>query len=292
VFAKNADPAMNGGLPAVAGTFTFSMVGGTAASPGDVQVLVGTTVIDAVTWTTSSTGKARALDPDFATATNNDAQEPWCNAVQAYGLGDLGTPGAINDQCTILPPAGMCMDGVTLRPIVKPGVGDLVISEVMPNPSPISGGNGEWFEAIAKKDLDLNDLSLDRAGDTASANVIHSIDCIHVAAGDYALFAHSNTPALNGGLPTVDATFTFAMVAGAAPPGKPGDVQILDGATVIDAYAWTSSPSKAAKQLDPDKLDAVLNDSDDPTTWCTATTAYGGGTDKGTPGAPNDVQCQ
>jgi len=72
----------------------------------------------------------------------------------------------------------------------------------------------------------------------------------------------------------------------------PGDVRILDGTTVIDAYAWMGSPAKAAKQLDPDKLDAVMNDTDDAATWCTATTPYAAGTDKGTPGAPNDVQCQ
>ncbi|MCE9580532.1 MAG: lamin tail domain-containing protein [Deltaproteobacteria bacterium] len=289
VFAKNADTTMNGGLPPVAGTFTFSLVGGTATSPGDIQLLVGTTVIDAVTWTKSPTGKSRSLDPDFASADNNDADTPWCDGIPPYGLGDLGTPGAANGQCTILPPAGMCMDGATLRPIVKPGVGDLVISEIMPNPSG-DDTKQEWFEAIAKKDLDLNELGLDRAGDSTNPNVINSVDCLHLAANDYALFARSADTTVNGGLPVVDATFTFSMVTGSA--ASPGDVRIMDGTTVIDAYAWMGSPAKAAKQLDPDKLDAVLNDTDDAATWCTATTPYAAGTDKGTPGAPNDVQCQ
>jgi hypothetical protein len=52
VFAKSNDVAVNGGIPAdeIVGTFKFSIVGG-SASPGDVQILSGGAVVDAITWT-------------------------------------------------------------------------------------------------------------------------------------------------------------------------------------------------------------------------------------------------
>src|SRR5207247_145394 len=58
VFARSADPLRNGGIPAaaIAGTFRFNLVAGSAAAPGDVALVAGTTVIDAVTWTRSTTG--------------------------------------------------------------------------------------------------------------------------------------------------------------------------------------------------------------------------------------------
>jgi len=61
VFARSRDAATNGGLPdaAIAGTFRFSLVAGTEAAPGDVRVLAGGGVVDAVTWTGASDGAAR-----------------------------------------------------------------------------------------------------------------------------------------------------------------------------------------------------------------------------------------
>jgi hypothetical protein len=90
VFARSGDPMANGGLPAVAATFGFALVAGTASAPGDVRLLAGDTVIDAVTWTGAHDGAARSLDPDGAT---------WCDATTPYGLGDLGTPGEVNPAC-------------------------------------------------------------------------------------------------------------------------------------------------------------------------------------------------
>jgi len=86
VFARAADA--NGGLPPLAGTFSFALVAGTASAPGDVRVLAGETELDATSWTNAPDGAALQRDDNA-----------WCAATAPYGLGDLGTPGAMNTPC-------------------------------------------------------------------------------------------------------------------------------------------------------------------------------------------------
>jgi hypothetical protein len=284
VFARSTDVALNGGLPRVDGTFTFAMITGGAATPGDVALTVDGTVIDAVTWTGSQSGASRQVDPDFANAPGNDDELVWCDGTTPYGAGDLGTPGADNAQCDIPPPPGMCDDNGSLRPIVAPAAGDLVITEVMPDPSAVPDTAGEWFEVVALASVDLNGLGLDRAGDTAAPEVIDQAACLPLAQGDFAVFARDADPALNGGLPFVTTTFSFALVAGSV--ASPGDVQLVagDGVAVLDAVTWTASTAGASIQLDPDQTSPAAND--DPANLCPGTAPYGLG-DLGSPGAAN-----
>jgi hypothetical protein len=283
VFAKATDPSTNGGLPIgqVVGTFTFSLVGGTTASPGDVRLVAGATVIDSVTWTSSRNGKALALDPDLIDPIANDSPSNFCDATTAYGLGDLGTPGAVNGQCATLPPPGMCTDPITstVRAIVKPAAGQLVISEIMPNPKVEPGE--EWFEITntGAAAFDLNELGLDRAGDTRTPDLIHAADCKRVAPGGFALFARSADPASNGMLPAVDATFGLSM------PNTGGDVRVLDGATVLDAVTWTTSTDGVSSQVQPAHL--TTTDNDTAANFCPGIAGYGDLANKGTPKAAN-----
>jgi hypothetical protein len=306
VFAKSVDPAMNGGVTNVAGTFGFSMVAGSATAPGDVQILAGSTVVDAITWTKSTSGKALQLDPDLTDAISNDNASNFCDAAATYGAGDLGTPGALNGQCTMLPPAGMCDDNGTLRAIVKPAMGSLVISEIMPNPK--TEPAQEWFEVanVGTTAFDLNGLGLDRANDTRAPDAINSAACKSLAAGSYALFARGTDPATNGGLPAVDATFGFSMVNGGNMT-TPADVQVVDPTTCtqdtasmkyvcttvydIVNYSTTNGwPSTAtadgvSAQLKPDMLTTTANDAF--ASFCAAVTDYGTAMNKGTPKAAN-----
>jgi hypothetical protein len=302
VFAKSLDSAMNGGITGAQATFTFSMIPGSPTVPGDVQILAGATVVDAVSWTASTNGTALQLDPDFTDAVSNDQSSNFCNATSPYGLGDLGTPGAANGQCTMLPPAGMCNDGGTLRAIVKPTVGNLVITEIMPNPAvtgTMAESSREWFEItnIGAAAFDLNGLGLDRDTDSAAPNTVNSADCKSVAPGAFALLAHSADPMLNGGLPAVDATFSFSMVNGN------GDVRVVDPSTcsgspivcttVDDSVAYNATtgwPSTAtadgvSAQLKPGMYTTTDNDSF--ANFCAAVATYGDATNKGTPKADN-----
>ncbi|MDQ3364642.1 MAG: lamin tail domain-containing protein [Myxococcota bacterium] len=293
VFAKSADPAINN-LPAgiVRGTFRFSLVAGTAAAPGDVQILHNGTLIDAITWTRSTAGRSVQLDPDLVDPTSNDSPSNFCDGTAPYGAmygsppkQDLGTPGGLNSQCTLLPPAGMCDANGTLRPIIKPVAGQLVITEFLANPSGTTDSVREWVEILntGATPFDLNGLTLGRASGTGAP--VSSAACLSVEGGAFGLFARSNDATLNGMLPAPDATYAIALV------DSNGDIEVRDGATVLDAVAWTNGiASGVTRQLDPDSLTAAANDNASAAPWCAGTTAYGDATNLGTPKAAN-AQC-
>ena len=284
VFARSADPAVNGGLPAaaIAGTFQFNLITGSTTAPGDVAIVAGTTVVDAVTWTHSTSGAALQLDPGRTDPSANDVESNFCDAPAPYGAGDRGTPGAGNAPCTLLPGPGMCDDGGRIRAIVPPRPGDLVISEILANPANVAGqtdATREWFEVASTgaAAFDLNELGVGRIG-AAGAPVL-SARCISVAPRGFAVFARSADPALDGMLPVVHATFKFGLV------DTDGDIQIAQGGTVLDAVRWTSVTPGVASQLDPGHMTPAGNDA--PGNFCPATAAYGDMTNLGTPGAAN-----
>ena len=298
LFAQNADMTMNGNLPAgsVKGTFNFAMIDGTVAAPGDVQIVLGSTVIDAVTWTSTRSGRSHALDPDLQDPSANDAESNFCDGTTQYNmvaaLTDFGTPNADNDQCVLLPPAGMCSDAGVNRNIVKPAAGQLVITEVLANPANVLDGTTdaqkEWFELTntGATAFDLNELILKSPGTTGTP--VASAACISVMPAAFALIARSNDPTKNGMLPPPDVTFNFSLVDSGANAG----VSVLDGATVLDAVAWTAVGSGLTTALDPDHLNTLDNDVFNVTAGaiCRGATAYGDATNKGTPKAANE-QC-
>ena len=281
VFARSADPAMNNGLPAVTSTFTFSLV----TTNGDIRLLLDTVVLDAITWPTSTSGRARQLDPDLIDPTANDNAGNFCDATTPYGTRtpqDLGTPGAANVQCALLPPAGSCLDGNVARPIVKPAAGALVITELLANPAGTSDSAREWVEIANTSGaaFDLNEITIARAGQMGSR--VSSPSCLSIAPGAFGLFARSNDPAQNAMLPAVDATFGFSIV------DSNGDIELRDGTQILDAVTYASSTSGVARQLDPDFATTAGNDV--AANHCAATTAYGDGSNLGTPKAAN-AQC-
>jgi hypothetical protein len=278
VLARASQASDNGGLPMVRATFGFAL----ANHDAGLYLASAGTVIDAVAWSSSSPGVASSLDPDHASARENDDAASWCAAVDGYGDGDLGTPGAANPRCGGESPRG-CDDGGSRRARVPPGPGDLVITEVMPNPAAVTDADGEWFELLVRADVDLNGLQLYKLDDTGAAMLEQTVDddaCVAVAAGTRLLFARETESASNGGLPVVDHALGFGLVnadAGVA-------VGIDD--VVLDEVRWTSTPTGASRSLDPGAEDPAANDDDG--AWCPGVSVYGDG-DHGTPGAANDA---
>jgi hypothetical protein len=291
VFARSADTTMNGGLTAL-GEFPFS-INPTTTTP-DVQLVIGSTIIDAVTWTTSTSGKSLQLDPDFTTSTGNDDPAAFCDSTMVYNTPDRGTPSMANEQCAAQPGPGQCLDNGTPRNIVKPAAGALVINEFLANAQGTSTDPAqEWFEIVNTSGtaFDLNGLGMQ--GGTTTVYPINSVTCKSVAANGFALFAHGNDPVTNAGLPAVDVTFTFALSS---------KIQILDGTTVLDAVTIPTSGTDApkdgfSKQLKLGSQTTTAND--DITQFCDAqmgaTQQYGGASDPnmdglfnyGTPKAAN-----
>ena len=273
LFARGDDPATNGGLPRVTATFNFALKNSTTSTGSpSLFIGIGDTVLDQVTWPSSTKGASRALDPGMLDPTANDDDANWSDCGAVYGDGDKGTPGAGNDLCSL--PEGMCMDGGTLRPVVSPVEGDLVINEYMANPDAVTDTAGEWFEIAVNTDVDLNGLELG-ASPTADPYdpdlVLTDATCLRVTAGSYLLFARNRNTDTNGGLPPIDFPFSFGLTN--------SDYSLFIGyaGKELDRASWTSVRAAYSKSLDPGG-----------TTFCDALDAdvYGDG-DHGTPGAVN-----
>jgi hypothetical protein len=160
--------------------------------------------------------------------------------------------------------------------VVPPGPGELVISEVLPDPEG-TDGTQEWFELYVTRDVDLNGLQIGTTVGTVKETVT-SASCLRATAGSYVLLAQSADPAANGGLPAPFATFSTTLLNGS------GGLFVGYLGTVIDAITYPRTTAGASLSLDPGKLDASADD--DPAAFCAGATAYGAG-GKGTPGAAN-----
>lgn len=99
LFAKKADPSVNGGLTDVVYAFgnDFSLGNG-----GDEARLECDAIrIDEVAYTTSwpfGAGRSMQLRPASEDASSNDDPANWCTATTSYAPGELGSPG-VDAQC-------------------------------------------------------------------------------------------------------------------------------------------------------------------------------------------------
>lgn len=270
VFARELDPATNGGLPPDVYAFDFSLPN----TSGSLVVGYGGTVLDEIAWSSSTAASATSLDPSYTDPADNDDETHWCPATAAYGDGDLGTPGEDNPACGGTT-AGTCTEGDSERMVVAPTLGELVITELMPDPSAVSDANGEWFEVLVTADVDLNGLEI--GAEVGSVDVTLPVGgaCLSVSAGSRLVFARNATPGDNGGLDPVFAEFDFGLTNGG------GTLFVGRGGEVLDAVSWSAAQAGTAKSLDPGSEDTVAND--DQGNFCNATTPYGAG-DLGTPG--------
>lgn len=275
IFARSTDAAMNGGLPRVdAGSVSLTNTNGT------IRLLLGATELDSITWSSARAGRSIQLSSGLTTPADNDVATNLCDGNAVYGAGDQGTPGSANRDCGAVT-TGMCLDTGTgsMRPIVTPTAGQLVINEWMPDPNHVGDATGEWFELRATADVDLNGLQAGTTNLGATPLIPASGNCVRVANGGYAVFARTAT---TNGLPaalTVAGTFSFGLTNGAS------SFQIGVGGANLATATWaTASAVGGSWMLDSDG------------TQCTATAAavppYDNGaitpgTDRGTPGAVN-----
>jgi len=97
LFARSADPALNGLLPPVDDTFAFSL----PDSNGSIEVRNGATILDAITWTTGIvSGQSKQLAPGFLTVIGNDTTTNFCNSTVPYGDNtNTGSPKVGNTPC-------------------------------------------------------------------------------------------------------------------------------------------------------------------------------------------------
>ncbi|MCA9696054.1 MAG: hypothetical protein KC431_00930, partial [Myxococcales bacterium] len=88
LFAHDADPLINGGLPEV--DFVFDMA--LNNSGGDLFIGFEGVVWDHVDLAPVFANESTSLDPNLLNDVDNDVAGNWCN-------GGVGTPRAANDAC-------------------------------------------------------------------------------------------------------------------------------------------------------------------------------------------------
>lgn len=282
VFARNADPAANGGLPALAGGLPTTSL---TATVGLDFVRADGGVIDTVTVNGETSRHAVQVSLGSETAAENDDLSLRCTATKQWsvdGGSDFGSPGAANEPC---PRAGACYDAALpgYRATVAPPDGDLVLTEWLSGPATPPGTAGEYFEVLAKSGFDLNGLSFSISGATA-VPFATGASCAPVTANTYLVAARNADASANGGLPAVAATFSAALQGTST-------ITVLgaDGGT-LDTITANGETSGASRQVSPDAL--TVTDNDDAGARCVTPTGntYGPTANLGTPGAAN-VAC-
>jgi len=166
------------------------------------------------------------------------------------------------------------------------GYGDLLITEIMANPTALSDTEGEWFEIYNNSDesIDLQNLILGR--DDANRHTI--TDPIVLLPGSYAVFERNDTAS------TAPLSYTYGSAL--LLPNTGAVLSIFNEGTETEPgplifsvdYGGANFPegSGASICLNPNQLnapDAILGGS-----WCISTSSFNTG-DLGTPGSVNDV---
>lgn len=165
-----------------------------------------------------------------------------------------------------------------------PASGELVITEILADPSRVVDPLGEYLEVrnLGAAPLDLRGWEI-RAG--TKRHRVEDPAPVVVRPGGRAVLAASADPTINGGFRADHAWRGLAL------GNATGDAGLWCGGVLVDrvawhADAWPMAPG-AAMVLDPGFQDAAKND--DPAFWCRAQAAFGLG-DRGTPGLP-DAPC-
>ena len=151
---------------------------------------------------------------------------------------------------------------------------NLVISEVMPNPSAVSDSYGEWFEVFNLDSIPINLNGWTIMDEGSDSHVITS--SIELQPGEYMVLGRNSDENVNGGYVS-DYTYTSFALA-----NSDDEIILLDqDEKVVDniSYGITFPYSNGVSMY----LEDPLMDNDVDTNWTASTISYGDG-DFGTPG--------
>ncbi|MGH1346577.1 MAG: lamin tail domain-containing protein [Nannocystales bacterium] len=164
--------------------------------------------------------------------------------------------------------------------VAYPAAGEVIVSEIMPNPTAVADADGEWFELHNPSATDTYQLNgCEISGQAGEEAIVIPFDFL-IAPGAYLSFAPESMVD-PGFTPDFGYTESFSVANG-------GDIITLscDGVTV-DTVDYDAFPPEAgvSLNLDPDFFDATANDAAE--NWCPGVNIYLD-PDTGTPGAAND----
>lgn len=265
VLGNNIDIATNGGA-----TVNYSYGGSWFLANGaDEVVLLDTngTEIDRVEYD----GGPAFPDPNGASmaladlAADNNLGENWCESTTSFGDGNLGTPGAPN----------VC---------VEPGA-NLVINEIMQNPSAVSDSAGEWLELHNPNAFDVDIDGWTIADNDSDSHVITNGGPLVIPAGGFLVLGNNADSATNG---NVDVAYSYGT--GWFLSNSADEVALLDtNLTEIDRVEYDGGPSFPDPTGASMELRSPELDNNDGINWCEASSIFGAG-DAGTPGVANNCE--
>jgi len=167
--------------------------------------------------------------------------------------------------------------------VASPGSGEVIISEVMQNPSVLSDNDGEWFELHnpGPDALLLGGCTIEGNDNDDGFDID---DGLEIAAGGYFTLANDSAggPGFAEDQQWPGGSFSLNNSADM--------VRLVCGGVVVDEVGYDDGatfpdPDGASMSLDPGSYDAGDNDLGG--NWCEGASDYNMG-DLGTPGAAND----
>ena len=169
------------------------------------------------------------------------------------------------------------------------GVGSIIVTEIMKDPTSVTDSNGEWLEVYntTAQAIDIEGWTL-RDDGTDSHLLANGGAGIVIPAGQYRVLGINGSSATNGGI-TVLYTYSNFFLGNSADEVVllDGGGQEIDRVDYLGGAPWPSTAGRALN-LKAGVLDFTAND--DPANWCTASVQISGGnTDRGTPGSPNST---
>lgn len=197
------------------------------------------------------------------------------------GAGDGGV-GPVDDSGTPI------VEDTGGGPATKAGAGDVVISEIMYDPSGAEP-NEEWLEIYNTTSSPklLGGLTLeDNGGNTA---VIAASANVEVPAKGYVVLVNSRAAAASVGVPGASTSYEYFDTAGPLLANSTsGSIALKSGSTRLSEVvygAWFNLPSGGGASIELKTLTAAASGTK--ANWCIATKPWASG-DKGTPGKAND----
>lgn len=278
VIGASADLSINGNVrvDAVAPGLAFF---NDAQAP--IEITRRGELLDRVVLDEPEAGRTWSLDGGMLTHDGNDLPGAFCSSpMDANTAFDgVGTPGTANALCGTV----SCMDADGVRTVVAPAVGDLIVSEILIDPSSTDGGK-EWLEVYvaAAQPVDLNGLTITNVKmDTGSSKdfTLTSEACLQAAPGTYVVVGASADEATNGGITplAIDDSLSFLNDSELR-------IEVALGQTLIDFAMVPDTASGRSASLQPDQLSADANDVS--TAFCESQTS-GSFEGYGTPGQAN-----
>ncbi|MGB3734121.1 MAG: lamin tail domain-containing protein [Ilumatobacter sp.] len=258
VFARNGDPAVNGGVVA---DFDYTSKMSLHNTFDELVVTDDRGIqVDAVRWDDGRTfpdpnGASMQL---AAVAADNADGANWCLSARRWATGDLGTPGAVGD-CDIAE------------------VPLIVITEVMSDPELTpSERSGEWFEIanLGSAPAVLDGFSL------RTRSQQHIVSELTVPAGERAVLGVYADPAVNGGVPVDYAYGEDLSLFNAA-----GVIEIVTPNNIsVDRVEYSAASGFPLDKAHSIELGSTATDNALGANWCSTIDRYND-QDFGTPGA-------